>query len=87
MVALFNTLGVDAVVFGNHEFDFGPEVTQQRMAEARFIWLGANVLGPDGKPFGGALAAVTPQVGELTIGLFGGLLTPETAQLSSPGPA
>ena len=85
MVALFNTLGVDAVVFGNHEFDFGPEVTQQRMTEARFIWLGTNVLGPDGKPFGGALAAVTRQVGELTIGLFG-LLTPETAKLSSPGP-
>src|SRR6266704_148912 len=84
MVALFNTLGVDAVVFGNHEFDFGPEVTQQRMAEARFIWLGTNVLGPDGKPFGGALATMTRQVGTLTVGLFG-LLTPETAKLSSPG--
>jgi 2',3'-cyclic-nucleotide 2'-phosphodiesterase (5'-nucleotidase family) len=85
MVALFNTLGVDAVVFGNHEFDFGPEVTQQRMTEAKFLWLGTNVLGPDGKPFGGALATTTRQVGELTIGLFG-LLTPETAKLSSPGP-
>jgi 2',3'-cyclic-nucleotide 2'-phosphodiesterase (5'-nucleotidase family) len=85
MVALFNTLGVDAVVFGNHEFDFGPEVTQQRMAEARFAWLGTNVLGPEGKPFGGALATMTRQVGELTIG-FLGLLTPETARLSSPGP-
>jgi 5'-nucleotidase / UDP-sugar diphosphatase len=85
MVALFNTLGVDAVVFGNHEFDFGPEVTQQRMAEAKFLWLGTNVLGPDGKPFGGALATTTKQVGELTIGLFG-ILTPETAKLSSPGP-
>jgi len=84
MVALFNTLGVDAVVFGNHEFDFGPEVTQQRLAEARFPWLGTNVLGPDGKPFGGALATMTRPVGELTIGLFG-LLTPETARLSSPG--
>ena len=85
MVALFNALGVDAVVFGNHEFDFGPEVTQQRLAEARFPWLGTNVLGPDGKPFGGALATMTRPVGELTIGLFG-LLTPETARLSSPGP-
>jgi 2',3'-cyclic-nucleotide 2'-phosphodiesterase (5'-nucleotidase family) len=85
MVALFNTLGVDAVVFGNHEFDFGPEVTQQRMAEAKFLWFGTNVLGPDGKPFGGALATMTRQVGELTIGLFG-LLTPEAARLSSPGP-
>ena len=85
MVALFNALGVDVVVFGNHEFDFGPEVTQQRMSEAQFTWLGTNVLGPDGKPFGGALATMTRQVGELTIGLFG-LLTPETARLSSPGP-
>jgi 5'-nucleotidase / UDP-sugar diphosphatase len=85
MVALFNTLGVDAVVFGNHEFDFGPEVMQQRMTEATFLWFGTNVLGPDGKPFGGALATTTRQVGELTIGLFG-LLTPETARLSSPGP-
>ena len=85
MVALFNALGVDVVVFGNHEFDLGPEVTQQRMAESSFAWLGTNVLGPDGKPFGGSLATMTRQVGELTIGLFG-LLTPETAQLSSPGP-
>src|SRR6266704_5242328 len=84
MVALFNALGVDVVGFGNHEFDLGPEVTQQRMAEARFIWLGTNVLGPDGKPFGGALATMTRQVGTLTVGLFG-LLTPETAKLSSPG--
>jgi 5'-nucleotidase / UDP-sugar diphosphatase len=72
-------------VFGNHEFDFGPEVMQERMTEATFLWFGTNVLGPDGKPFGGALATTTRQVGELTIGLFG-LLTPETARLSSPGP-
>jgi 5'-nucleotidase / UDP-sugar diphosphatase len=85
MVTLFNTLGVDIVVFGNHEFDFGPEVTRQRMAESHFAWLGTNVLGPDGKPFGGAVATMTRQVGTLTVGLFG-VLTPETARLSSPGP-
>src|SRR5215510_8542074 len=67
MVALFNTLDVDAVVFGNHEFAFGPAVTQQRMTEAKFLWLGTNVLGPDGKPFGGTLATTTRQVGELTM--------------------
>jgi len=82
MVALFNALGVDVVVFGNHEFDLEPEVTRQRMAESTFTWLGTNVLGPDGKPFGGSLATMTRQVGELTVGFFG-LLTPETAELSS----
>src|SRR5262244_869897 len=82
MVTLFNALGVDVVVFGNHEFDFDPEVTQHRMAESDFSWLGTNVLGPNGKPFGGSLATMTRQVGELTVGFFG-LLTPETAELSS----
>ena len=36
MVELFNALGVDAAVPGNHEFDFGPEVLFQRMAESNF---------------------------------------------------
>src|SRR5262249_40320139 len=82
MVALFNALGVDVVVFGNHEFDFDTEVTQQRMAESAFPWLGTNVLGPAGKPFGGSLATIPRQVRQLTVGFFG-LLTPETAELSS----
>ncbi len=86
MVALFNALRVDMVVFGNHEFDLDPEVTQQRIAESTFPWLGTNVLGPDGKPFGGSLATMTRQVGELTVGFFG-LLTPETAELSRYGSA
>ncbi len=85
MVAVLNAVGLDMVVFGNHEFDMGPEVTTQRMAESSFPWLGTNVLGPDGKPFGGAHATLIRQVGELRVGFFG-VLTPETATLSSPGP-
>jgi 2',3'-cyclic-nucleotide 2'-phosphodiesterase (5'-nucleotidase family) len=85
MVDLLNTLGVDVVVFGNHEFDFGPEVTLQRMGESTFVWLGTNVLGPDGKPFGKALPTLLRQVGTFTVGFFG-MLTQETAHLSSPGP-
>lgn len=86
MVAGFNALGVDLVVFGNHEFDLGPDVTRQRMAESTFTWLGSNVLGPDGQPFGGAQATVTRQVGGMTVGFFG-VLTPDTARISSPGPS
>ncbi|MGE3539174.1 MAG: bifunctional UDP-sugar hydrolase/5'-nucleotidase [Candidatus Tectimicrobiota bacterium] len=84
MIALFNALQVDMVVFGNHEFDFGPEVTRQRIAESRFPWLGSNVLGTDGQPFGGAVATLLRQVGPFKVGFFG-VLTPETAHLSSPG--
>jgi 2',3'-cyclic-nucleotide 2'-phosphodiesterase (5'-nucleotidase family) len=85
MIDLFNSLGVDVVTFGNHEFDFGPAITKQRIAESKFPWLGTNVWGPDNQPFGGAVATLTRAVGSLKIGLLG-VITPETATLSSPGP-
>ncbi len=84
MVELFNAIGVDYVTFGNHEFDFGPDVTRQRIAESCFVWLGTNVLGGDGKIFPGAVATATRQVGDVKFG-FLGVLTPETASLSSGG--
>ncbi|WP_448187666.1 bifunctional metallophosphatase/5'-nucleotidase [Azospirillum sp. sgz301742] len=86
MVDLFNAIGTDVAVFGNHEFDFGAEVARTRLAESRFPWLGTNVLGNDGKPFGGAVATWTKQAGDVTVGFFG-VLTPVTAKLSSPGPS
>lgn len=86
MVDLLNAIGTDVAVFGNHEFDFGAEVARTRIAESRFAWLGTNVLGSDGKPFGGAVATWTRQAGEVTVG-FLGVLTPLTAKLSSPGDA
>lgn len=84
MVDLFNTVGIDVAVFGNHEFDFGAEVARARIGESRFPWLGTNVLGPDGAPFGGAVATWTRQAGEVKVGFFG-VLTPVTAKLSSSG--
>jgi 5'-nucleotidase/UDP-sugar diphosphatase len=84
MIDLFNAIGVDVVVFGNHEFDFGPEVTRQRMAESHFVWLGTNVQDAEGKPFGGAAVTLTRAVGDLRIGLIG-LLAPQVAMLSGTG--
>lgn len=76
MIEFANALGVQAAVLGNHEFDFGAEVMQTRVAESKFPWLGANVLGGDGKPFGGAIATHMMSVGPLKIG-FLGLMTRE----------
>ncbi|MGQ0677359.1 MAG: bifunctional metallophosphatase/5'-nucleotidase [Rhodospirillales bacterium] len=84
MIEMMNAVGLDIAVFGNHEFDFGPDVMKQRMAESKFPWLGANVLGADGKPFNGAPATALREVAGFKIG-FLGLLTPETTHLSSPG--
>ncbi|WP_149538754.1 bifunctional metallophosphatase/5'-nucleotidase [Siccirubricoccus phaeus] len=85
MIEIFNAFGTDVAVLGNHEFDFGPEVAARRIAESRFPWLGANVLGPDGQIFGGAVATVIRQAGPLRIG-FVGVLTGSTARVSNaPG--
>jgi 2',3'-cyclic-nucleotide 2'-phosphodiesterase (5'-nucleotidase family) len=84
MIDLYNALGTDVAVPGNHEFDFGPEIAEQRMAESAFPWLGANVLGRDGKPLPPLRATTIIEKAGYRIG-FLGLLTPDTAELSSPG--
>ncbi len=85
MIELFGALGVDLVSFGNHEFDFGPEILEKRIAESHFPWLGTNVRDSDDRPFGGAVATVVKTVGDVKIG-FLGIVTPESAVLSSAGP-
>lgn len=85
MIELYNLLGTDVAVLGNHEFDFGPEVAAERIAQSEFPWLGTNVLGPDGKPAVGAVDLHVMEVGGYRIGFFG-LLAPETDVLSAPGP-
>jgi 2',3'-cyclic-nucleotide 2'-phosphodiesterase (5'-nucleotidase family) len=42
MVETMNALGVEWVVFGNHEFDYDLEDLQARLNESNFQWLGAN---------------------------------------------
>ncbi|WP_051140234.1 bifunctional metallophosphatase/5'-nucleotidase [Azospirillum brasilense] len=84
MPDLFNAMGVNVVGFGNHEFDFGTEVLKARIAESKFPWVGTNIAGPDGQPFPGSVATWTKTVGDVKVG-FLGVLTPETAHLSSGG--
>ena len=80
MVDLMNAVGLDFAVPGNHDFDFGASGLTQRMAESRFTWLASNITGLAGAP-----ATVVRKVGGVTVGLLG-LVTPETAVMSKPGP-
>jgi 2',3'-cyclic-nucleotide 2'-phosphodiesterase (5'-nucleotidase family) len=43
MVEVLNTLGVDFVTFGNHEFDIDEHSLQERINESRFLWVSSNV--------------------------------------------
>lgn len=44
VVEAYNALGVTAANIANHEFDFGKEILRARAAEAKFPFLGANVV-------------------------------------------
>jgi 2',3'-cyclic-nucleotide 2'-phosphodiesterase (5'-nucleotidase family) len=83
-IKLFNEMGIDVVVLGNHEFDFGPDVVLQRVKESNFPWLAANALGLDGKPFTGDKQTIILDVEGIKIGFFG-LITVDTPNLSATG--
>jgi 5'-nucleotidase / UDP-sugar diphosphatase len=71
-------------VLGNHEFDFGPEVLQERLAESEYAYVNTNV-ELNGETFPGTRVTLVREVGEITVGFFG-LTTPDTVEISSPGP-
>jgi 5'-nucleotidase / UDP-sugar diphosphatase len=85
MIEAWNAVGLDYATFGNHEFDFGPDVLQQRMKESKFGWIAANVIDTrTNQPFGDAKRFVVREFGGVKIGLFG-LVLPETKTTSRPG--
>jgi 5'-nucleotidase len=86
MIEAWNAIGLDYATFGNHEFDFGPDVLRERIRESKFGWVAANVIdNKTGKPFGGVEPFVIREFGGVKIGIFG-LVLPETKQTSRPGP-
>lgn len=85
MIDAWNAVGLDYAVFGNHEFDFGPEVLRERVKESRFAWLGANVIDKKtNKTFADTPPYVIREFEGVRVGLFG-LVLPETKNTSRPG--
>ncbi|MFA4904263.1 MAG: 5'-nucleotidase C-terminal domain-containing protein [Desulfobaccales bacterium] len=66
VIDVMNAMKFDAMVVGNHEFNFGPKVLQERIAQANFPILGANVEGlPSLKPY------VIKKLNGIRIGIIG----------------
>lgn len=81
-IAFMNAAGYDAMTLGNHEFDYGQDVTLERAAEADFPFLSCNILvDATGKPFVRPYTIV--KKGGVTIGIIG-ITTPETAGATNP---
>jgi len=43
-IDIFNMMGYEMAVFGNHEFDKGQEILMDRVDQSEYAWLGANVV-------------------------------------------
>lgn len=66
VIEWMNEMRFDAMVLGNHEFDFGQEVLRKRISEARFPILGANVGG-----LGHILPYLIKELGGIKIAIIG----------------
>ena len=78
VIELMNAMRFDALVLGNHEFDFGQEELKKRISEAAFPFLGANVEGLDHvKPF------AILEGGGVKVGIIG-VVTEETPVSTHP---
>lgn len=74
MIELLNKTGFDIAVLGNHEFDYGQDVLAERMEQAEFEWICANVdMQDSGIPQPPAYVSI--QLGDLKICFLGLLET------------
>jgi 2',3'-cyclic-nucleotide 2'-phosphodiesterase (5'-nucleotidase family) len=81
-IALFNRMGVDAAVLGNHELDYGQPVLRRLAAEARFPILSANVAAqPQPLPLTPDIVIRPPHGPSVAIL---GLTTPDLATATHP---
>ncbi|MCX7050004.1 MAG: bifunctional UDP-sugar hydrolase/5'-nucleotidase [Candidatus Sumerlaeota bacterium] len=71
---VWNTMGIDFATFGNHEFDYGVDMTREYLAIARFPFLSANG-DVDGKLLGDGATTIA-----LINGIKVGLIALTTAQ-------
>ena len=77
-IEAMNAMNFDAMVVGNHEFDFGQIVLKERISEATFPVLGANVLGISAlKPY------IVRDVGGISIAVIG-VVTGDTPVTTHP---
>jgi 2',3'-cyclic-nucleotide 2'-phosphodiesterase/3'-nucleotidase len=81
IVRTMNLVGYDAMALGNHGFDFGLPRLEKSRGQARFAWLSANTVRPDGQP---AFPPYTVlDVAGVRVGVLG-LVTPHVANWESP---
>jgi 2',3'-cyclic-nucleotide 2'-phosphodiesterase/3'-nucleotidase len=84
VVTAMNEAGFDAMVLGNHEFDWGLDKLKARIANSEFPYLGANLID---KATGKTADFIKPYTivnkNGINVGIIG-IVTPETATKTKP---
>jgi 2',3'-cyclic-nucleotide 2'-phosphodiesterase (5'-nucleotidase family) len=83
-IALLNVEPPTIFVPGNHEFDFGPDVFLQRIREAQFPTVAANLRKPDGRMVPAIIDKMTATIGGVNVAMIG-LTADDSPVKSSPG--
>ncbi|KAG7382459.1 hypothetical protein PHYPSEUDO_004846 [Phytophthora pseudosyringae] len=88
MVEMLNNIGIEYVVMGNHEFDFGAEHMRDLLAAAKFTCFGSNVRSAsNGELYSGLVdTCVVPLSNGLRLGMFG-VVTTVTGEDPFAGPS
>ncbi len=71
VVEYYNKMRYDAVVVGNHEFDWGTDTLRARMRQSKFPYLGVNVRYTDGRDVPWIPNDTIIQRGKWKIGVIG----------------
>lgn len=94
-VDIFNTMGLGAMALGNHEFDWGQDLLQERERQAKFPFLAANIVYREetlpGKHKGCRKnrrpSYIKPfkikEVNDIRVGIIG-IANPETPTITNP---
>ncbi len=83
---MLNRIGIDAMVYGNHEFDLGPEPLVKFIDTAAFPVISGSVdVSGDPALAPKAVDHVVLEIGGEKVAILGAT-TPDTAEISSPGP-
>ncbi len=72
VIEAMNIAGYDAAAVGNHDLDFGQEVLRERVAQAKFPFLAANIIEESTGQIPSYLKPyIIKQVGNLKVGIIG----------------
>jgi len=79
VIEVYNAMGYDVATLGNHEWDYGQQVLKDRISEAKFDYVNANVTGVNL----GWKSNVIKNVAGINIGLFG-VITSDLPTIVAP---